>query len=392
MHDPATLHAADLTEIRQYLHARPELSGNEYHTADLIARCLEPLRPRRLLRGLGGTGVLAQFSSEQPGPHVLLRAELDALPIQEANDFPHRSRHDGISHKCGHDGHMTALLGVARLLAVRPPERGIVSLLFQPAEETGAGAAAVAGDAEFADIRPDWVFAFHNLPGRPFGEVVLRSGTFNAAVRSLIIRLQGKTAHAAEPENGINPAATLASIVQEAAALAQADTARPDFALLTPVHMLLGEPAYGVSAGYGEIHLTLRTWTETDMERLAEQLLSRAANLAREAGLQMELSWTDVFRASNNDPGATGLVQAAALAEGLAVFVPPAAMKWGEDFGLFTQRFRGAMFGIGAGEAHPALHHADYDYPDQLNEVAVRLWRRLVELALAERAYRLETP
>lgn len=372
----------DLVSLRRRLHAHPELSGQERRTAALIAAELRGLEPDLLLEGLGGTGVAAVFEGRESGPGLLFRAELDALPIEEVNDFEYRSETAGTSHKCGHDGHMAILLGLARRVARRRPPHGRVIVLFQPAEETGEGAQNVLDDARFEQIRPDFAFALHNLPGYPLGAVITRAGAFTAGVRSLIIRLQGMTSHAAEPEHGVNPAVAIADLLHLAERLTQPNPARPDFTLVTPVYATLGERAYGVSAGYGEVHFTIRCWSSDQMEQLAGDLLRMTESIVRGHGLEYDTEWTNIFYANYNDAEVVNIIREAALQNGRLHLERREPLKWGEDFGAFTQRFKGAMFGLGAGEDTPALHNPDYDFPDELIDVGVDLFARLTDLLL----------
>ncbi|MCO6480869.1 MAG: amidohydrolase [Phaeodactylibacter sp.] len=372
-----------LTSIRRYLHQNPELPEREFGTAQYIAGRLNELGPSRLLEGVGGTGVIAVFDSGREGPSVLFRAELDALPIQEDNHFEYRSNKENVSHKCGHDGHMATLLGLAAAVSQKPPRVGRVILLYQPAEEIGAGAERVLEDPRFEELYPvDYAFAFHNLPGFPLGEVLVRKGPFTAAVQSLIIRLEGKTAHAGEPENGINPALAIADILQTTKKMSAPEPESENFAILTPVHVNMGGLAYGVSAGYGEVHLTIRTWTEEAMRKLSARLLQYLSDLALSHGLRLETEWTNVFRTNRNEGEAVDIIQQAAEDCGFAITVRDYPFKWGEDFGAFTQRFRGAMFGLGAGVDCAALHNPDYDFPDELLKYGVRMYKRIMEIIL----------
>lgn len=373
----------DIEQLRQYLHQNPELSGKEHDTAHFLAKELKHLEPAALHQSIGGNGMVAVFDSGKPGPSVLFRTELDALPIEEINDMGYRSSRKNVSHKCGHDGHMAVMMGFARYLSETPPPRGRVLLLFQPAEEIGAGAEWMLGDEAFEEVLPvDYALAFHNLPGFPLGTIVCKEGPFSAAVQSLIIRLNGKTAHAGEPENGRNPAMAISEIIKEAYIACQPDIAQEGFAILTPVHIQMGEVAYGVSAGYGEVHLTIRTRTEAEMESLSERLLNYARRVAGKYELELDTEWTNVFRTTRNDREVAGLIEQAAEDNGFGYHQKDWAFKWGEDFGAFTQAFKGAMFGIGAGESHPALHNPDYDFPDEVTPVGINMYRRVTELIL----------
>lgn len=368
-----------LINLRRELHRYPEASGQELQTARRVLDFLQRHKPNQVWTGMGGHGLVALYDSKQSGPCILLRAELDALPIQEVNDFPHRSKYEGHSHKCGHDGHTSILLGLAETLSRNPLRRGKVLLVFQPAEETGAGAKAMLGDPQWATIpKPDFAFALHNLPAYPLGQVLIREGAITAAVRSMIIRLYGKTAHAAEPEKGHNPSTVLSLLLPQLEELSNNEVSRDDFKVITPVYIQLGEQAYGVSAGYAELHLTIRSWTEMVMEELIAEIKQLLANACQQAGIRFEIDWTDVFLGNTNQAEATERIIRAARRRGLKTLISPSPLKWGEDFGYFTQQYPGAFFGLGAGEDTPSLHHPDYDFPDELIEIGVNIWVALL--------------
>lgn len=188
-----------LTAFRRELHRRPEVSGEERETAETIFAALAETKPDAVITGLGGHGVAAIYEGPEPGPTVIVRAELDGLPIEEISDVAHRSEITGKGHLCGHDGHMTILMALAKGLGRKRPAKGRAILMFQPAEENGAGAAAVLADPKFADIKPDLVLSLHNFPGIGLGHAALRSGPVNCASRGMRISLSGKTAHASTP-------------------------------------------------------------------------------------------------------------------------------------------------------------------------------------------------
>ncbi len=366
-----------LSRFRRQIHQNPEVSGKEYETAKAVAEFLRSCKPDQLLEEVGGTGVVAVFDSGRKGPSVMFRAELDALPIREINDFEYRSRKDGVSHKCGHDGHATILLGFAGILENQRPESGKVILLFQPAEENGEGAKAVLEDERFTALAPDRIFAFHNLPGYPLHEIVYRKGSFTAAVKSLVIQLNGKTAHAAEPEHGINPALPIADLLHETDKISNNDPERDDFMLITPVHIEMGEIAYGISAGQGELHLTIRTWTEDQMEYLAKSILEIIDRVKQKYEIEIAHYWTHEFSANKNDDDSVDLIVKSAKQNDLHLTERNFPFKWGEDFGLFTQHYSGAMFGIGSGEDCPALHNPDYDFPEELFTSGINMFHQI---------------
>jgi amidohydrolase len=363
-----------LTTLRRTLHVHPELSHQERETAATIARYIRSLEPDELIINLGGHGVLATFDSGVAGPTLLFRSELDALPIDETNTFAHRSVTNGVSHKCGHDGHMAILCGFAASLSINRPKRGKVHVLFQPAEETGEGAQCVLDDPQFADIKPDLGGALHNFPGVPLHAIVVRDGVFTAAVVSLVLRFLGRTSHASQPELGINPTLAVAALVRESDALNLNEPSSPEFQLVTPVCVRVGSPAYGVSAGDGEVHLTLRAWDDGRLDRLREAVITIGQKLATQHHLQMTTETLQHFHANVNDASVTNLVRQAAHDNGFEVIEQPDPVKGGEDFGLFTSRFPCCMFGLGAGDDVTALHSPDYDFPDELIETGVRMF------------------
>lgn len=367
----------ELTEFRRALHKRPEVSGAERETARSIVTALKPLSPSRVMTGLGGHGVAAVFEGERAGPTVLFRAELDALPIEELSDLPWVSQHQGTGHLCGHDGHMTMLLALGRLIARRPIASGRVVLMFQPAEEDGSGARAVVSDPAFRDIAPDWAFAIHNEPGRPFGQVGIRTGLINCASQGLEIKLTGKTAHAANPEDGTSPAAAVGYLISALSDLGRGGALDDAFKLVTITHVRVGEPTFGISPGEAFVYATLRTANDTAMTQLVADARALAASAAEKAGLGVAFLVRDEFAASVNDPDATRIAEAAVDAVGVARTDADLPMRASEDFGVFGWTAKGAMMVLGSGESHAALHNPDYDFPDDLIPVGARIFDRI---------------
>lgn len=371
------LQKEELQSIRKHLHAHPELSGNEFHTAKKIVEFISCYHPTKIIENIGGTGVLVIYDFGNGGKTILFRAELDALPIYEVNKFEHRSTVKNVSHKCGHDGHATILLGLAKRFSEKPFPKGKIILLFQPAEETGAGAEAVLDDPKFKTINPDYVFALHNLPGFPMHQIVVREGSFTAAVKSITIKLFGKTAHAGEPENGINPALAIAALLKNTVALSNNKPELTDFTIVTPINVNMGSVDFGISAGYGEIRLTIRTWTEERLDLLTQKIKDIIYSIAKEYNLKTEIGISHHFAANKNDSEAVNIICQSATENQLSLHHKPTPFKWGEDFGLFTQKFNGAMFGIGAGKTTPALHNPDYDFPDEIISTGVDMMYRI---------------
>ena len=370
--------------FRKILHQNPELSGAELETKERIRNFIARFNPDEILE-VGKTGLIFRFDGKENGQSILIRAELDALPIQEINDFEYKSNKPGISHKCGHDGHMTILARLAWLLSKNPPNKGKVYLLFQPAEENGMGAKEVYQDIEFQKLSIDAVVALHNLPGFPLHQICIKEAAFTPAVTSVIIKYTGKTSHAAEPELGLNPAAAMAELIQKSLALSIPHVEKDNFYLVTPVYMNMGEQSYGVSAGYGEVHLTVRAWDNQLLQEQTEQLEQSAKNIAAQHQLQIELQRTQEFQANLNDKQMVGLIEQASKSLNLDIYNLKNPMKWGEDFGLFTEHYKGCMFGLGAGVELPALHNPDYDFPDELIETGSNIFEEIIKLFLNEK-------
>ena len=374
----------DLVDLRRRLHTLAEPSHGESATADALIDFLAGMKAGPLTTRLGGFGLAATVHGRDPGPRVLIRSDMDALPIEDRIDGRHVSKTSGVGHKCGHDGHMAILCGLARRLAKNPPERGEAVLLFQPAEETGEGAALVLEDSAFAPLRPDSAFALHNLPGFPLGSVIARTGCFASASRGMVIGLRGESAHAAEPHLARSPALAVSGLIAAISSLPQTALALNRPAKATVIHARLGSEAFGTTPGDAEVMATLRTYSDSAMRTLAEA----AERLARSAGepdrLKVSVDWKQDFPATTNSASAVRTVRSCAEALGLAVLEPDAPFPWSEDFGHFTGRFGGALFGLGAGEDHPPLHNSGYDFPDTLLPIGVDLLESVVRRSLAE--------
>lgn len=366
------------SQFRRHLHRLPELSGCEKNTAVLVKQKMMALNPDQVFDHLGGHGLAFVFDSGVTGDRVLFRCELDALPIQELNDFEHRSVHEGVSHKCGHDGHMAIIYALAEKIHQNRPDKGAVIFLFQPAEETGEGARAVVAEASYKRLAPDYCFALHNLPSFPMGQVLIRSGTFNCASRGMTIQLTGKTAHAAYPETGISPAPAMADLVKLLPDLPKQLIA-DELLMATVVHADVGEKAFGTAPADACMMVTLRSETNECMNSLVTLAESKVYQLAREYGLQCEISYADVFDASVNDSECAKRVATAAEKTGHAVTWLEEPFRWSEDFGAISATAKGAMFAFGAGEQTPQIHNPDYDFPDELIERGARIFYEIYQ-------------
>lgn len=375
----------DLIQLRHDLHQHPELSGAETATATRIVRHLQKYKPNFIHTEVGGAGIIAVFEGEHPsaGPTILFRSELDALPILEENTgLHHASANAGIAHLCGHDGHMAILMGLASLLHRHKPSKGRVILLFQPAEETGAGAWDMLQDERLLGLEPEYVFALHNLPGKPKHQVVVREHVFASASTGMIVELLGQPSHAAEPENGVNPGEAMAEIILAFNQIIRQKTLFNDLTLLTIIHARLGEVAFGTNPGFGTVMATLRSYQSDDLQKLKGLTEEQVQQIAAKYGLKYSISFVEEFPATVNNIEAVQLIRQAARKLKLEVQEAALPFRWSEDFGHFTAKYKGALFGLGAGIEQPQLHHANYDFPDEIIPTGATLFHEIVQQIL----------
>ena len=370
---------AELTDWRRDLHRFPEISGDEVQTAARVTAALHATKPDQMLTQLGGHGIAAIWNGSAPGETVLFRAELDALPIDEVGTPEWRSQIPGKGHMCGHDGHMTILMALARLINRNRPATGRVILLFQPAEENGTGAAAVVADPRYGQIKPDWAFALHNMPGLPLGHATLRTGTMMCASQGLLIHLTGKTAHASMPETGLSPVLAITEMIPELLALGPGGPLTQDFRMVTITHIRAGEPAFGISPGAGELWVKLRTREDPPMAAMRAEAEAIVETIATGHGLTLTFDTQDNFSATVNEAAATTRLTSALHALNMPHDDRNLPQRASEDFGRFgdTQTKMAMMF-LGSGERHPQLHNPDYDYPDSLTPIGARLFQKVM--------------
>ncbi|MBK8517271.1 MAG: amidohydrolase [Saprospiraceae bacterium] len=375
-------YTASPEEVRRHLHTIPELSACEKETSGYIADQLRNAGIKVIYQNFSFHSILAVISGKNEGPSILFRCELDALPILESNDIEYKSKYPGVSHKCGHDGHAANMISFAHKLRENPFERGTILLFFQSAEETGAGAKAALDTGIFEQFNIEYVFAYHNIPGYRLGDILAKEGLFTPCVESMEVALTGKTSHAAEPKNGINPAVTSAQIVMYLDSINQPEKNSQDYFISTPIHLFMGEKAYGTSASKSSIGYTFRAWNNAFFEKQKCHITEKIMALATDNLLQCTITWLEAFKANHNDTSAVNYIQSAAKECNYPFVSLENAFEFGEDFGVFTQKYKGAMFGIGSGEDHPLLHSEEYDFPDELIEVGSNMFYKIVRQIL----------
>lgn len=374
----------DLKKTRHHLHQYPEVSGQEQNTQAYIVKKLQAIGVEKIHKNFFETAVLAEIGPEKPEKTLLFRCELDALPIAETNhNLAYKSKNEGIAHKCGHDGHMTILLGVAEKLMQKNPSKGKVLLLFQPAEENGRGARGILASKKLEEFAIDFIFALHNVPRYPLGSIICKAGSFTPSVESLEVKLTGRTSHAGMPETGINPATAIAELIRYYHSLHQPDTEQEEYFLASPIQIIMGELAYGTTAGDGLISYTFRSYDHDFFIAQKENIAKRVAQIAHKTkGLHYQLAWKEGFEANINHEKAYTFIKEAATQNKLRYIEKPIGFSWGEDFGRFTQHYPGAMFGLGSGKNQPELHNPDYDFPDELTTKGIAMFYALAKIIL----------
>jgi len=374
-----------IKQLRKELHQNPELSEQEVETAARIKKFVQQHHNTQIIDNIGGTGLAVIYDFSEDGATVMIRCELDALPIEETNIFDHKSNNKGVSHKCGHDGHMSIVASLIFWLKERQFQQGKIILLFQPAEEVGTGALDVLNDLKFNSLNPNYIFALHNIPGEEINSIITVKNNFCATVQSVAIQLTGKESHSAQPEEGINPALCMAELIQKFDTLNLSDHTSDDFTLFTPVYSTMGKKSYGISAGFGELHYTLRTWNVEKMESLKVKIDNILLSIVKKHHLTFSVKWFDFFPTVVNDEYCNALINTTAQNNNFKLIQKSYPFRFGEDFGWFSQKYKTAMFGLGAGIHSPALHHADYEFPEEIIETGMDMFKGIIETIIIKK-------
>lgn len=390
--DPIIAFQAELQAIRRDLHAHPELNYEEKRTSDVVARKLTEWRIP-IVRGLGVTGVVGIVKNGSSNRAIGLRADMDALPMQELNTFPHASLHQGKMHACGHDGHTAMLLGAAHHLAQHRNFDGTVYLIFQPAEEGGGGAQRMIDDGLFEQYPMEAVFGMHNWPGMPAGSFGVTPGPMMASSNEFEVIVKGKGSHAAQPHKSIDPVMVAVQIAQSWQTIVSRNTNPNDPAVLSVTQIHSGS-ATNVIPDEATLIGTVRTFSVAVLDVIEARMREIAQHTAAAFGAEVE------FKFHRNYPPLVNHAKETAFAvEVLQAMVgsgnvnPQVEPTMGaEDFAFMLQNKPGCYVFIGNGEgAHrdgghglgPCnLHNASYDFNDDLLPIGASYWVNLAETYL----------
>lgn len=349
-----------LVQLRRNLHMNAELSGREKQTVSIINQFIHYYNPDKIISDIGKTGIAYIYKGIKKGPVLLLRADLDAVPFNESREIQWASLNAGASHKCGHDGHMAILAGVAALLSENKPACGSVVILFQPSEENGKGAFDVINDKNFSLIEPDYAVALHNVPGFNPGSLIIKEGVFSQASKGIRFLFQGIDSHASEPEKGISPVPAVTAFLEKFQKIVFKNS---EAAIC---YVSIGEPSFGVCPGNAKVHITVRAGSSAAIQETAEDLTMIARKECEKYGITNKRDFHDEFPETRNNPELISVCLKTAKSLKIETVRPEMPFRWSEDFGYFTSDYKAALIGLGAGKNIPPLHHPNYDFPDEI--------------------------
>jgi amidohydrolase len=390
--EPVLAFQNELQQIRRDLHAHPELCYEEQRTSDVVAaRLTEWGIP--VVRGLGITGVVGIIKNGSSPRAIGLRADMDALPLQEINSFDHASKHPGKMHACGHDGHTAMLLGAAHYLSQHRNFDGTVYLVFQPAEEGGAGARRMIDDGLFTQFPMDAIYGMHNWPGMEAGTFGVVPGPMMASSNEFRVVVKGKGAHAAQPHRGVDPIMVAVNIAQGWQTIISREKSPLDTAVLSITQIHAGS-ATNIIPGEAVMIGTVRTFTTPVLDMMEQRMQEMASGIAAGFNATVDFSFKRNYPPLVNHPEQTAVaveaMRAVVGSDKVDANVEPT--MGAEDFAFMLQAKPGCYVFLGNGEGdHRAaghglgpcqLHNASYDFNDHLLPIGASYWIRLAETSL----------
>ena len=376
---------AEATEWRRHLHQHPEILYDVHETAAFVTARLQEFGVDEIVAGIGETGVVGIIRGRGPGERTIgLRADMDALPLEEMTGKPWSSKEPGRMHACGHDGHTSMLLGAAKYLAETRNFNGSVAVIFQPAEEGGAGAWAMIQDGLMERFGIDEVYGMHNMPGIPIGRFAIRNGAIMAAPDKFAITVSGRGGHAAQPHRTIDPIFVGAQIVGALQAIAARNT-DPLASVVVSVTRFQAGTTHNIIPDSAELGGTVRSLSD-EVGDLAEERIRRIVDgIALAHGATAEIRYERNCPVTINHDREVGHAVSAASevvgAANLDTDVEPSMA--GEDFAFMLRSRPGAFIFIGNGDS-AALHNPAYDFSDEAIAYGISYWVRLAEQRLAD--------
>lgn len=387
--DPITRFHSELQQLRHDIHAHPELRFEERRTSDVVARKLAEWRIP-VVRGMGITGVVGIIRKGNSSRAIGLRADMDALPVQEINSFPHASRHEGKMHACGHDGHVAMLLGAARYLAQHGDFDGTAYVIFQPAEEGGCGAKRMMDDGLFTQCPMDAVFGMHNWPGMAVGTFGVNPGPMMASSNEFEVRVRGKGSHAAQPHKSIDPVMIAIQIAQSWQTIVSRNKNPLDAAVLSITQVHAGS-ATNVIPDEATLVGTVRTFSTAVLDLIEQRMRAIAEHTAAafeaDVDFHFQRNYPPLVNHAKETAFAIEIMQSVVGPENVDARVEPT--MGAEDFAFMLQEKPGCYVFIGNGDGEHRssghglgpcnLHNPSYDFNDDLLPIGATYWVRLAE-------------
>ncbi|WP_371366572.1 M20 aminoacylase family protein [Pseudomonas sp. QL9] len=373
----------EFTRIRRQIHQHPELGFEEHRTSALVAGLLREWG-YEVHEGVGGTGVVGVLRLGNGARSLGIRADMDALPIQEASGVPHCSQHAGKMHACGHDGHTAILLCAARYLAETKAFDGTLNLIFQPAEEQLGGAVAMMDDGLFERFPCDAVYALHNAPGLPVGCFLTREGPLSASSDRVSIRLLGVGGHGAMPHTAKDPVVAAAELVLALQTIVSRNVPSTETAVVTVGSIHAGD-APNVIPDQAVLQLSVRATIPEVRELLKKRIAEVAHGVAAVHGIEVDYRYEELMPVLVNTPEETRLLREVAselVGPQRLLSNPPAGFLGSEDFAWMLQRRPGCYIALGNGQSGPSgcmVHNPGYDFNDAAIPFGASLWARLAE-------------
>jgi amidohydrolase len=380
--------APELTAIRRDLHAHPELQYDVHRTAGIVAEKLKAWGVDEVVTGIGKTGVVGVIKGKTnaSGRVIGMRADMDALPIHEETNLPHRSTVPGKMHACGHDGHTTMLLGAAKYLAETRDFDGTAVVIFQPAEEGGAGAKAMIDDGLITRFGIHEVYGMHNRPGLELGRFEITKGPAMAAADRLHIKIEGKGGHAAAPHNVNDPIVAACQLVTALQTVASRNV-NPLESIVVSVTAFNAGEAFNVIPQTVEIKGSIRTLTPQTRDLAEKRIAEITAGVMNAYGMKYDLDYLRGYPVTFNHAAQTDFVTDIAKRvfgqDSITADIPPTMGS--EDFSYMLEERPGAFINIGNGES-AGLHHPAYEFNDKAIPIGVTYWASLIETSLPAKA------
>lgn len=360
-----------IIDLRHELHANPEPSNYEINTKSIIMNFIKENTNLEVVDR--GKWFYAIYHSPIGKKNIAFRADFDAILMDEGIELPYGSINKGVAHKCGHDGHSAALAGFALEIDQNGSDNNIF-FLFQHAEESGDG--AFEAKVFIKECNIEEIFAYHNMSGFERHSISIIDGTSHFASKGMTIHMIGKPTHASQPEYGINPAYAIAKIIDALPHFTNSSNNK-GIVLCTVIQVDVGERAFGIAASKGDLLMTIRAEYEEELVKLEKSLEKLSNELGKEYGLKVGIEYNDVFPVTSNHKESSDKVRKAATSKGFKLNEMDKGFRGSEDYGHYLKETKGAIFYVGNGVNYPQLHTYEYDFPDEILETAVEMFKEL---------------